>query len=126
MKQRYKDKVAYWYPKKQRVKDATISYADTDTHEESGVPFYCNVVELTRRVEVPMSNTYRTVTESLIKTDAQLDFTEHDRITFQRNPNNDVNSQDFSLIVSAVSKPRLQKGSKYRTNDPVTWELRVS
>lgn len=126
MKQRYKNRVAWLYKKSAYIKDATKDYSDTGMYDTDGMPFYCNVIEKARRVEVPMSNTYRTVTETIIKTDAQLNFEEHDRITFVENPVNDVNTEDFSLIVSAVKRPRFEKGSKYRTNDIYEWEIRIS
>jgi|LGOV01.1.fsa_nt_gb hypothetical protein len=125
-KQRFKSKIAYLYKKKQKIKDITISYADTDTHETEAIPFYCDAIEKTRRIEVPLSNTYRTVTETVIRTDEDLNFEKHDRITFEEYPSNDVNSEDFSMIVSAITKPRFVNGSKYRNKDINTWELRLS
>jgi hypothetical protein len=126
MKQRYKNRIAYLYPKKPRIKSETVSFADSDTHVTEGIPFYCNVIEKNRRVEIPLSNTYKTVTETILKTDAELSFTEHDRITFQEYPENGVNNEDFSMIVEAVKYPRFEKGSKYRNNDVYTWEIKIS
>jgi hypothetical protein len=126
MKERYKNKVAYLYKRKAYLKGETKSYGDSDTHETEGIPFYCNVFDKIRRVEVPLSNTYKSVSETIIKTDSQLTFNQHDRITFQEYPENTVNNEDFSLIVEAIQKPRNEKGSKYRHQDYYTWELKIS
>lgn len=125
-KQRFKTKIGYLYKRNPKIKNATVSFADADTHSTEGIPFYCDVKEKTYRVQEPMSNMYRAVTETVVFTDAELDFEQHDRIAFVKNPVNDVNQQDFSSIMSAVQKPRLEKGSKYRTRDIYTWELRIS
>ena len=126
MKQKYTQKIGYLYKKKPYIKDATKSYKDADTHESEGTPFYCSEFQKTRRVEVPMSNAYRTVTETILKTTAQLDFEEHDRIAFVENPQNNVNDQDFSNIVSARQIPILEKGAKYRRQDYYEWEITIS
>lgn len=126
MKQRYKSRVAWLYPQKPKIKNATTSFADKDTHEEEGIPFYCDVFEKTARVQEITSNMYRTVTETVVKTDADLEFNKFDRIAFIENPVNDVNSQDFNTIMNSIKKPRFVKGSKYRTKDVYEWELRIS
>jgi hypothetical protein len=126
MKQRYKEKVGYLFKRKQYIKGDDKPYTDTTSHEVEGLAFYCNVREKSRRIEVPMSSTYRTVTETVILTSSQLNFEEHDRISFTPTPRNDVNQQDYNTIVSAIQKPVLMKGSKYRNQDYYEWELRVS
>jgi len=84
------------------------------------------VLEKNRRVETLQANSYRTVTETIVKTDTDLNYEEYDRITFQKYPQNDVNVQDFSFVMSAIKKPRLEQGSKYRKKDICTWEIRLS
>ena len=123
MKERYKEKIGYLFKKNQYVKDASKT---SSMYATEGVAFYCNVYEKSRRVEVPMSNTYRTVTETVIKTDSQLNFEEYDRIAFTATPRNDETQQDYNMIVAAISKPRNTKGSKYRSGDYLTWEIRIS
>lgn len=126
MKQKYKQRIAYLYKRKPYVKDATKAYADSDTHASEGIPFYCSVFQKSRRVEVPMSNSYRTVTETIVKTTEQLPFEEHDRISFVKVPQNNVNQQDFSSIVSATHVPLMENGNKYRTKEYDEWTLVIS
>lgn len=110
MRQKYKDEIAYLFKKVQIIKGNT----KVPSWEVDGTPFYCDLVAKNSSLMSPISGAYSSTTSIIIKTTAQLDFIEGDRIAFTPNPSNDVDTNDFSLIQSVEWKPYLQKGDKHR------------
>ncbi len=103
MREKYTNNIAYLF---KRIKaDNTISYV------EMGLPFYCNKEFKNKRSLNAMTGLYMNSASKILKTTTQIDFGEHDRISFVSNPTDD----NYSMIVSIDIKPLYGRGNKHNS-----------
>lgn len=116
-KEKYKQNIAYLFKRKPNEKNGTR----TPQYETEGIPFYCNRESVRKSIQQIGGNGYKSVAEDVIKTTTQMllrhgvDYEVHDKIAFTANPSNDVNGNDFGIIIDIDPRPYLQKGNKHRT-----------
>lgn len=84
--------------------------------ELDGIPFYCNRVTVKKSRWNPQANTYTGSAEEIIKTTTQLSFEVNDKITFNKQPYNDANMGDFSMIGAVEPKPYMPRDNKQRND----------
>lgn len=106
MRELYKNNIAYLHKR--------VTTDNTNDWETEGTPFYCNKEIIKKTKWNPIAGVYAGTAEEVIKTTTQLSFEVNDKITFHKQPYNDVNMGDFSLISAIDPKPYLDKGNKYR------------
>ena len=102
MRQKYTNLIAYYFPRLEDDND--ISYS------QIGQSFYCNREIKNKSSLNPMTGTYMTSVNEIVKTTTQLNFKEHGRISFKANATDD----EYSMIIAINVKPLLDRGAKYR------------
>jgi len=120
MKQLYKNNIAYLFKQTQIIKGNT----KVPSWETDGTAFYCNKEIKNSSLASPIASAYSLESTVILKTTAQLTFTEGDRIAFKPDARNNVDTNDFSLIQSIQALPYMQKGEKYRNKE--YYEYRIS
>lgn len=127
-REKYTDNIAYLFKKKDNVKGASPNRE----WETEGLPFYCSKGMTTKRTFNPIAGMYKYSSDEVLRTTTQVrerygvDFDEYDRIAFTPTPRNDVNQQDYSIIISVIEKPYKQEGNKHRTANYSEYEIKTS
>jgi hypothetical protein len=103
---KYKNNVAYLH---KRVTTDNVAEWEVD-----GTAFYCNRVMVKVNKWTPMAGVSAGTVEEILKTTTQLNYEVNDKITFTKQPLNNENMSDFSIIGAIEPKPYLEVGNKHR------------
>jgi len=105
----YTNNIAYLH---KRITTDNIPDWETD-----GKAFYCNRESVTVTKWTPMANQQAGTVTEVIKTTTQLNFEVNDKITFHKQPYNNENDGDFSMIGALNPKPYMERGNKQQNTN---------